>query len=120
MSDAKALIDWNALIEICDDEEIIHEIARSICDDAPKVMDNIFQALEEDNLENLRLYAHRMKGASATVGATNLSAKAAALEQAARDGDLKKAESLIDALKIQADEVVALLERPDWIEAVKT
>ncbi len=119
MTDAKKLINWKALEDICDDDEVILEIAEAICDDTPEVMDGIIDAIKEGDADNLRFYSHRMKGATATIGAVEISALASTIETAAKAGDVDQAKPFIDELKSNVDAVLELLGQPDWLSQVK-
>jgi len=116
----KNIIDFHSLMDICDDEEVIVEIAASICQDAPQSMQNIIEAIRRKDFDNLKLYAHRMKGATATIGANTLSRTTARLEQAGRDGDIEEAQCIVTQVQTQVNGLLSLLAEPDWLQKVRT
>jgi CheY-like chemotaxis protein/HPt (histidine-containing phosphotransfer) domain-containing protein len=114
------IIDGRTLMDICDDDEVITEIAASICQDAPQSMQNILEAIRREDFDNLKLYAHRMKGATATIGANMLSQITARLEQAGRDKDMVEAQQLVAQVQTQVDGLLSLLAEPNWLQKVRT
>jgi two-component system, sensor histidine kinase and response regulator len=115
----KNIIDRHALMDICDDDEVLTEIAASICQDAPQSMQMILAAIRREDFDNLQLYAHRMKGTTATIGANTLSKITARLEQAGRDKNLDVAQSLIKQIQTQVEGLLSFLTEPDWLQKVK-
>ena len=97
------IIDWETLVGIGDDEEVIGKIAGAFCKDGLRCMEKIVSAIEEEDWAMLELYAHRMKGGSATIGAKGVSEKAGLLEQAGLKGDLETARLLIGQLQSEVD-----------------
>jgi len=115
----KNIIDWNTLTNICDNEQIMMEISAAICEDTPKCIENILTAVEEEDFEKLKLYAHRIKGATAAIGAKSVSDKAAQLEHAGKTGDLEAAKLLIEQVQAKVDNLLSFLSQPNWIERAK-
>ena len=81
-SEEPNIIDWKALTDVCDDEAVMMEISTALCQDTPKCMEKILAAIREKDFANLELYAHRIKGATAIIGAKRISQSTAQLEQA--------------------------------------
>lgn len=115
----KTIIDWQALMAVCDDEEVIAEIVDAFCEDAPDSMEKVLAAIREEDFANLELYAHRMKGGAATIGAKTVSQNAAQLEQAGKDEDLEAAESLIEQVQAEVDSLLSFLAEPNWLQKTK-
>ena len=113
------IIDWETLVGIGDDEEVIGKIAGAFCKDGLRCMEKIVSAIEEEDWAMLELYAHRMKGGSATIGAKGVSEKAGLLEQAGLKGDLETARLLIGQLQSEVDGLLSFLSEPNWIEEVR-
>jgi len=115
----RAIIDWQALIEVCDEEDVIAEITASISEDTPRSMEMVLEAIRERDFAKLELYAHRIKGATATIGAKTVSQIAAELEQAGKNEDLEIAQSLIEQVQAEVDSLLFFLTDPNWIQKAK-
>ena len=115
----KPIIDWQALTKVCDDDEIITEIADAICEDTPRSMEKIMAAIREKDFANLTLYAHRIKGTTATIGAQTVAEITAQLEQAGKQEYLETAESLIKQVQAEVDSLLSFLAEPDWLQKTK-
>ena len=74
-------------LEYCaGDEEIYREIIEGYLDEDRRA--ELVKYYETEDLPNYRIVAHAIKSTSLTIGATELSAKAKALEFAAADGNM--------------------------------
>jgi len=78
--------------------------------DAARLLEQAWQALEQGQVDDLRRAAHSLKSTSATFGAMALSAVARNLEVAARDGRLEGAEDRITLAEGEFAKVKAALE----------
>lgn len=77
--------------------------------DAPNLITTIQACSDSADLESVRMAAHSLKSSSAYVGAKALSSACAAIEQAARSGELEGVQDAIGSLdQLYADVVVAL------------
>ncbi|HHO69654.1 MAG TPA: EAL domain-containing protein, partial [Gammaproteobacteria bacterium] len=75
--------------------DVLTRVASHFLQQAPRDADAMRQALEAQDATGLRRLAHSMKSASATLGATALSQRCAALESNADSGDLTSAAELL-------------------------
>ena len=92
-------LDQEVGLEYCaQDEEIYREILAGYIDEDRRA--ELAGYFEAEDLPNYRVIAHAIKSTSLTIGATELSAKAKALEYAAADGD-------VNFIKENHDEMVA-------------
>ena len=93
-------LDQEVGLEYCaQDEEIYREILEGYLEeDRREELEGFYEPLD---LPNYRVVVHAIKSTSLTIGATDLSAKAKALEYAAADGD-------VNYIKENNDEMVAL------------
>ncbi|MDJ0738887.1 MAG: EAL domain-containing protein [Gammaproteobacteria bacterium] len=66
--------------------DVLGKVAALFLEQAPTLLDGIAGGQHDDDLEAVRKAAHSLKSSSANLGAQTLSARAAALEAAARDG----------------------------------
>ena len=80
-------LDQEVGLEYCaQDEEIYREILEGYIEEDRR--EELGKYLEAGDLPGYRVVAHAIKSTSLTIGATELSAKAKALEYAAADGDM--------------------------------
>ena len=99
MSPLDSVVD--ALREVSDgDDEFARELATSFLESAPRCLAGIDEALRSGDGIKLAAEAHGLKGISRTIGAEAQASACAALEQAARRGEL-------DAAAAQAAHVAA-------------
>jgi signal transduction histidine kinase/CheY-like chemotaxis protein/HPt (histidine-containing phosphotransfer) domain-containing protein len=112
-------IDIETLLEVCGDEEIAREMAGAICEDTPKVMATLLSAIQAEDCRNIRLYAHRLKGATATIGALSVSSQAAAIEEAARDNNIGQAKLLMERFQSDINKLLAFLGEVKWLETLQ-
>ena len=102
-------LDQEVGLEYCaQDEEIYREIIEGYLEEDRRA--ELAQYFEAGDLPNYRIIAHAIKSTSLTIGATELSAKAKALEYAAADGDA-------GFIKEHNDELVAMYT--DILEKIK-
>jgi HPt (histidine-containing phosphotransfer) domain-containing protein len=79
----------DGLNEICGgDDEFARELATSFLDCAPRCLAGIDEALRSRDGRKLAEEAHGLKGISQTIGAREHASACAAIEDAARRGDL--------------------------------
>ncbi len=80
-------LDQEVALEYCaGDEEIYREVLEGYLEEDRRA--ELARCFEAEDLAAYRVNAHAIKSTSLTIGATELSAKAKALEYAAADGDL--------------------------------
>jgi PAS domain S-box-containing protein len=95
VASADVVFDQRAALEYSGgDRRLLEEVIGIFRADYPKSLSRIDRALERRDGEALRLAAHGLKGAIATIGATAGRQAAAALEQAARAGDFDEAQGI--------------------------
>ena len=81
------------------DRRLLKEVVTLFRGDYPSSLRAIERAMKQRDAETLRLAAHRLKGAIATVGAPAGRQAAAALEEAARGGDFDGAREMLTRLR---------------------
>jgi len=119
VSDFEEVIDWGTVIGVCGDEGIVKGIAGAILEDGPRSIGLIAEGLKSEDAGEVRLYAHRLKGAALTMGAVRLSEMAFGLECAADDGDLSTSASLFEDVRSEFEKLAFFLSEPGWIEKAK-
>ncbi|MDX2505077.1 MAG: EAL domain-containing protein [Gammaproteobacteria bacterium] len=77
----------------------------------PQQLTELHQAMAVQDAKSLRLTAHSIKSASASLGAMQLSRHCAELEAAATEGDLSRAPALLEAIDTALPQVLKALQR---------
>jgi two-component system sensor histidine kinase/response regulator len=99
-SSATAVFDEHAALACTGgDRRLLRKVVAMFQSDAPSNLRRIERALGARDAEALRMAAHALKGAIATVGSNAGRQAAAALEQLAKDGNLDDARSAFDDLR---------------------
>jgi PAS domain S-box-containing protein len=112
----EAVFDEKEMLQRLDrDAFIAREVIARFMHDAPAQMAGLMQALLDQDADQMRLLAHTMKGASATIGAVRLSAGALAVEQALKSGGPEAAGPALRRLEQQLAELRDELLRSGWI-----
>lgn len=84
----KAGIDVDAGLRYCQgDESLYRAVVGEFAQSAPRKKEDIQRCFESGDWENYAILVHALKSTSKTIGASALSGQAAALENAARQGD---------------------------------
>ena len=95
----EALLDLEHLEAICGgDLEFEQEVLQMFVEDTEENLEAARQALGKRDCEALGHHAHQIKGSSANVGATSITAIATRLETQSRQNSLANAPELIDTL----------------------
>ncbi len=79
------------LVRLQNDDEIIRIILRQFISDTPRQIAEMQVSVSACDHEAVRILAHTIKGAAATVAGNELSFLASAIEQAAKTGKMEKA-----------------------------
>lgn len=90
--------------------DVLKDVYRIYLESAPQKLDRIKEQLQEGQLEVLISLAHGLKGESGSVGGRYVMAAAAAMEKAARAGDLDEVRSLLPDLEVQLQRLVAAID----------
>jgi HPt (histidine-containing phosphotransfer) domain-containing protein len=90
-------------------KDLLGRVIDAFCESTPKLLADIESSLAAADLATLRRAAHTLKSGSATLGATQLSALASALESRARDGATDRLLALVAPLAAEASAVTAEL-----------
>ncbi|MCK4728002.1 MAG: Hpt domain-containing protein [Desulfobacterales bacterium] len=98
------------------DEELFDEVISVFMKDAPVQLEQLRQALNDNDAERVRQQAHRIKGASANIGAQALSDLAFEIETAGKDAKLDVVLPLVGKLKEDFEKLGSVLS--DFDEGV--
>jgi CheY-like chemotaxis protein/HPt (histidine-containing phosphotransfer) domain-containing protein len=85
------------------DDELLTSLLSLYFEEAVRQLSELTQAISRSDTLSVAATAHKLKGASLTLGATHVSRIAAELESAAKTGDLTAASELLDALRTGVD-----------------
>jgi HPt (histidine-containing phosphotransfer) domain-containing protein len=96
-----------AVARLAGNARIYIKTVRLFLENIPRYRDEILASVEENDKERLKRGAHTLKGLTATIGAADVSAAAAAVEKAQTDDNAAPDPSGVDALL----EMLAGLER---------
>lgn len=114
--DPKELIDFKAVTEICDDPEVIKEVAKMFLKDSPRCIKSIAEAIKSSSPKHIKMYAHSLKGASLQIGANKLADFAYQLECAGRDKNMNDVPVLFNAVQDEYSRLTLFLSQPNWLE----
>ena len=117
--DGCCLVDWEIIRSICEDENVLREIASAILEDGPRSINAIQEAIDAKNAAGVRLYAHRLKGAAVAIGATVLSEKSYSLECAGQNSDMSGVAELFEDVQNEFEKLALFLSDPQWVELAK-
>ena len=108
---AHTIMDRNlALARVDGDEALLADLAKLFCEESPKMMAAVQQAIAAKDAERLERAAHSLKGAVATLAAQKAFDAALRLERLGRAGDLSEAERAYEALESQIERLRSVLE----------
>jgi two-component system, sensor histidine kinase and response regulator len=105
------------LIDVCGgDDEFARELSASFLESAPLCLAAIAEALRSGDAHSLARDAHGLKGISRTIGAEDLAVACAALEEAARRGDLAIAATEAECIEIAWERLRTALKQFTYSE----
>ncbi|NJP07256.1 MAG: response regulator [Chloroflexaceae bacterium] len=100
-----------------DDPEIMIELIESFLEDAPGLLQDLRQAVEQESADSVRLLAHSLKSNSADFGATTLHQLFKQLEHMGKSGDLNGAQALLEQAEAGYPAVAQALQRMRTMDA---
>lgn len=112
-------IDWKLAISYCGDETVVKRIVSSILKESPDQLKSLIEAVEAQNQKDTVYFAHKLKGAILTVGATDLPEKAETIELAAEINDFDMVNDTMPRLQREYDKFVNFFKDPNWVETVQ-
>ena len=113
------VIEWANLIDRVVDEDIAGEVVTLCVEDIRGRLEMLDIAVKAGNPEEVKLYAHAIKGSAANIGAEKLSQIAARLEAMAFENDLSLSQSLVQEIADELTRLEAFVSNPDWVETAK-
>jgi HPt (histidine-containing phosphotransfer) domain-containing protein len=97
------------------DRQLAIIILKGFLDDVPSQLNNLRKQLDESDAQGVRLQAHTLKGAAATVAAESLRMIALAMEQSGAEGQLDKCRALMPRAVGEFERFKDTLERASWV-----
>jgi PAS domain S-box-containing protein len=116
---AEDIFDANSLLRrLMDDRELAGTLLMGFINHAPAQLKHLRERLDDSDAPGLRLEAHTLKGAAATVAAEALHLAALAIETTATAGQLDSCRGLLDRVTNEFDRFKTLVERDGWVSKV--
>ncbi len=91
--------------------DVLLDVYKIYLESAPLKLAQIIPLLQEGKLESVISLAHGLKGESGSVGGRLIMATAAAMEKAARSGDLEEAIRLLPELEKQLNNTIEAIQQ---------
>lgn len=98
------------LTRVENDHELLCELIGLFKEDFPRLIQSLEQSVHSEDMKNVEITSHTLKGMLSGLSVTQAAATALKLEQMGRDG---KTSGLIDVLRILEHEVAGLLPELD-------
>ena len=98
---------------------MIKDIVKIFLEDTPRCIEFIANAIKTKNSEDVKFYAHRLRGAARHIAAKQLAEKTYCLEYACKENDMEAFASLFEDLKGELEKVISFLSKADWAEIAK-
>jgi PAS domain S-box-containing protein len=98
------------------DRQLASAVVRGFLDDFPHQLGKLRRLLSERDFSAVRLYAHSLKGAAATVGAECLRSVASTIEQAGSAEDLNLCSELVTQAAVEFDQFKTIVQETEWLK----
>jgi two-component system, sensor histidine kinase and response regulator len=109
-SSTSGLVDWDAALEIAaSDTELLKDLIESVLEETPRQFELLEKSIAEGDASTARRAAHTILGNMRTVSADDGMARASAVENLAKDGNLDAIPEPVAALRTVCDRVLAEL-----------
>ncbi|MHC4535371.1 MAG: PAS domain-containing hybrid sensor histidine kinase/response regulator [Planctomycetota bacterium] len=115
----KDIIDWPELESRIESESLIKEIISSFFIDNTTRLELLVEAVKTENLEEVKMLSHALKGSAGTIAAKPLSQAACQLNLAAKANNINHFKSLLAEVQVEFGRLKTLLDHFDWIQIVK-
>jgi CheY-like chemotaxis protein/HPt (histidine-containing phosphotransfer) domain-containing protein len=104
------------LLRLMGDRELAGAIVNGFLDDFPIQLKNLHRLLSEGDARSVRLHAHALKGAAATVGAEELRSITSAIEEAGSAGSLNRCIELLPRAAKEFERFKTIVDRAGWLK----
>lgn len=89
---------------------LIQELVEMYLEDGPLLLQEVYQAIEQEDAKNLKDTAHTLKGSSASMGFEALVSHCQEVENCAISQDFQLARTKMCPLEAEFNQVISLLE----------
>ena len=110
-------VDLAIIQKIYDDEDVLNETVKVFLEDAPQTIELLAEAIAAGDSENVKMYAHKLRGLARHVAARKLSDMLYPLETNAREGRLEGSKELFADIRTEFDKLKSFLSQPSWTES---
>ena len=112
-------VDFAIIQKIYDDEDVLKETVKVFLEDAPQTIELLAEAIVAGDSENVKMYAHKLRGLARHVAARKLSDMLYPLETKAREGQLEDSEALFADIQTEFNKLKSFLSQSNWAESVE-
>ncbi len=105
-----------AMTNMDGDSELLQEIVEIFMETADPQLDSIQQCIQIEDVNNVAIQAHAMKGGASNFCARKFVASSLRLEQLAKSGSLADAEDILAQMRADYAEVVEVVKVINWEE----
>ncbi len=113
----RTIFDEEGLLQrVMADRILATKIIAGFLQDIPAKLCTLRKLLEDSNASGIRLQAHALKGAAATISAGALRDVACAMQEAATTGDLERSATLLPRAEEEFERLKTTLEQSGWAE----
>ncbi len=110
---------WNSLLNICGDEDMVCSIVDVFMEEGVYALDMIDKAVAARDVEELKLYCHRMKGTARYIGDEAFVQACLDAELAATNGKIDEAIELSSKIKPITERYLDFFKSEDWQRILK-
>jgi len=105
-----------AMTNMDGDAELLEEIMEIFMEMAQSQFDTLAQCIQLEEVDQVAIQAHSMKGGASNFCAHDFVASSLKLEKLAKSGSLAGAEDLLQQMKADFAEVAAVYQAINWVE----
>ena len=111
---AQKLFDYNLALErLGGDEQFLNELLMDLIEQIDDTLDNIKQAIAEEDFDNLKTLSHSLKGASANLNVSRMASHFLQLEGLGMENTVDGASDLIELVTKDRNDLEAFLNQMD-------
>jgi signal transduction histidine kinase/CheY-like chemotaxis protein/HPt (histidine-containing phosphotransfer) domain-containing protein len=112
-------VDFAIINNIYDDKNVLKKTVKIFLEEAPQTIELLAEAIEAMDSQNVKLYAHKLRGLARHVAARKLSDLLYHLEHLGREGKLEGAGALFADIQTEFEKLKSFLSEPDWTESAE-
>jgi signal transduction histidine kinase/CheY-like chemotaxis protein/HPt (histidine-containing phosphotransfer) domain-containing protein len=112
-------VDFSIIQKIYDDEEILKETVSIFLQEAPPTIKLLKEAVEAGDSNNVKIYAHKLKGLARHVAARKLTDILYVLETKGREEKLRGSKKLFAETQKELDKLISFLSQPNWYKKIE-